>query len=197
MSRTSVTRVPSPMKLYVSFKGGEGVWTYWNGQKNVTMDSLNFILLDVRSSITGWSDEANGNIYSGYFKNTKEEISVRTKNKELVSGTYADKKTEIKAAGGKFTTNLFTLAFIDGEYVPSVISLTGAALRDWSAFVSDVGIGKIYSYLITTSKGDQQKKGSVKFFTPTFSVVEADEDLCNKADAFTDEKLTPYLDPAE
>lgn len=198
MSRTTVSnRAANPMSHYVTFKGGEGVWSYWNGQENVNLDSLNFILLDVRSSITGWSDEESANVYSDYFKNTKEEITVRVKGKELVAGSYADKKAEIKEVGGKFTTNLFTLAFINGEYVPAVISLTGASLMDWSQFVSAEGLKNIYKYLITASKGDQQKKGAVKYYTPVFSVADADEDLCQRADDFTDQLLAPYLDPSE
>lgn len=186
-------RIKSPVKYYIEFGGSECVWAYWDGDKNVRTDVLEFVVMDVRSSVGGWSESNNCRIHSNIVKSTKTPFVVRAGKVVLVEGPYADIKNEVIAAGGKFVTNIFALAKIDGGWAPVDIQFSGACLRDWSAFVEATGLGNVYNSVVTSSKGDQQKKGAVKYFTPTFTAGALDTEVAAVADEFCREKLIPYL----
>ncbi len=186
-------RIKSPVKYYIEFGGSEGVWAYWDGEKNVRADALEFVVMDVRSSIGGWSESNNCRIHSNIVKSTQTPFVVRAGKVVLVEGPYADIKNEVVAAGGKFVTNIFALAKIDEAWVPVDIQLSGACLRDWSKFVESTGLGNIYNSSVSASKGEQQKKGAVKYFTPTFTAGALDPEVATTADEFCREKLIPYL----
>jgi hypothetical protein len=202
MSRvTDQERVKSPAKYTIRFKGDAGEWAYWDKERGelgeeVKLESLDFVVLDMVSSISGWSDENQSSIYSSFFKTTKEEVVVRVGGgKEIFTGSYSNEsdKARIKELGGKFTSNVFALAMIDGEYVPVRIDLTGGGIWNWTEFLSEHGRTNVYKYIVTGLKGEQQKKGSVKFHSPVFSFVEADDGLCSQADEFTTNELEPYI----
>lgn len=186
-------RIPSPVKYYVQYKGSTGVYTYWDGEKNVELEDIEFVVMDTRSSISGWSDDNKARIYSNMVRTVKDELVVRCGKTELVKGPYETSKDKIKSSGGKFTTNIFAMATIDGIPTPVDIQFSGACLRDWSTFVEKTGMKKLYSSLIKSGKGDQQKKGAVKYYTPTFTLSEASEaDLADAKD-FDENQLQPYL----
>lgn len=187
-------RIKSPIKYYIEFGGSEGIWAYWDGEKNVRVDSLEFVVMEIASSVGGWSESNNCRIHSNIVKSTKTPFVVRAGKVVLVEGPYADIKNEVIAAGGKFVTNIFALAKIDGAWVPVDIQLSGACLRDWSKFVETNSLGNIYSATVTASRGDQQKKGAVKYFTPSFVLTALDGAVAADADAFCREQLNPYLD---
>lgn len=186
-------RIKSPVKYYLEFGGSEGVWAYWDGEKNVRTDTIEFVVMDVRSSIGGWSESNNCRIHSNIVGTTKTPFVVRAGKVVLVEGPYADIKNEVIAAGGKFVTNIFAMAKIDGAWVPVDIQLSGACLRDWSKFVETNGLGSIYNSTISATRGEQQKKGAVKYFTPTFTSGSLDSDVAVIADEFCKNQLIPYL----
>ena len=197
MSRTDAptsNKIKSPIKYYVEFGGSEGIWAYWDGEKNVRADALDFVVMDVRSSVGGWSESNNCRIHSNIVKSTKTPFVVRAGKVVIVEGPYADIKNEIIAAGGKFVTNIFALAYIDDVWTPVDIQFSGACLRDWSAFVETTGLANVYNSVIAASKGEQQKKGAVKYFTPTFATANLPASVEDLADEFCREKLAPYLD---
>lgn len=189
----SSNKIKSPVRYYIEFGGAEGIWAYWDGEKNVRADSLEFVVMDIRSSVGGWSDSNNCRIHSNIVESTKTPFVVRAGKTVLVEGPYADIKNEVLAAGGKFVTNIFAMAKIDEVWVPVDIQLSGACLRDWSAFVKEKNLSGVYSSVITASKGEQQKKGAVKYFTPTFSVAPVSVEVAEVADEFCRDKLIPYL----
>jgi len=197
MSRTDTqtsNKIKSPVKYYIEFGGAEGIWAYWDGEKNVRFDTLEFVVMDIRSSIGGWSDSNNCRIHSNIVKSTKSPFSVKAGKVVLVEGPYADIKNEVIAAGGKFVTNIFAMAKIDEVWTPVDIQLSGACLRDWSAFVEASGsIFKVYEMVVSATRGEAQKKGAVKYFTPTFTAGELDAEVAATADQFCKEKLIPYL----
>lgn len=192
-TQTGRNRIPSPVKYYLQYKGNTGTYTYWDGEKNVELDEVDFVLMDTRSSISGWNDDNKARIYSNMVRTVKDELVVRCGKTELVKGPYETSKDKIKSSGGKFTTNIFAMATIDGIPTPVDIQFNGACLRDWSTFVEKSGMKKLYSSLIKSARGDQQKKGAVKYYTPTFTLSEASEaDLADAKD-FDENQLQPYL----
>jgi hypothetical protein len=197
MSRTETqqsNKIKSPIKYYLEFGGAEGIWAYWDGEKNVRLDSLEFVVMDIRSSIGGWSDANNCRIYSNMVKSTKSPFVVKAGKTVLIEGPYADIKNEVVAAGGKFVTNILAMAKIDSIWVPVDIQLSGACLRDWSAFVEKSGsIFEVYKGVVSASRGEQQKKGAVKYYTPDFVLGEMPEGVDVVADKFCADLLMPYL----
>jgi hypothetical protein len=198
MSRTDTqesNKIKSPIKRYITFSGDEGVWEYWDGEKNVQMDSLEFIVMDTRSSIGGWSEAHKARIYSNMVKSTvKTPFTIRAGKATINEGLYADIKNDVIAAGGKFTTNILALAWINGELTPVDIQLSSACLRDWSAFVEASGnIFAVYKGVVSASRGEQQKKGAVKYYTPNFVLGEIAEADSAAADEFCNTTLMPYL----
>ena len=179
----------------MTFKGGTGKISYWDGEKNVEMDSVNFVLLDIRSSVTGWSDAKNTSIYSNVVKSTKyEEIVVKCGKEEIARGIYSEIKGDIVAAGGKFQLLLYTLAEIDGSYVPACLKFSGSALAGWSHFMEDKKLGDVYNSVVSLTRSDKQlKKGSVKYYAPEFSMSTLPAELDDKAGEFDKNHLQPYL----
>ena len=196
MGRTdsNESRTKSPVKYYVSFSGETGAFTYWDGEKNVQLEDLDLIMLDTRASISGWSDANNARIFSGYFRSTKDKVAVRCGNKDLMEGSYAVDKEKIKAAGGKFQTNVFALADINGDWTLVNLQMSSSSLMAWTSFVDENKLGTIYKSLIRVSKGPQEKKGRVLFFKPSFALEALPDDLATTADNVYKNTLKPYLE---
>lgn len=202
MSRTSKTnsadRVPSPVRYYVSFSGERGTFSYWDSANKERVDlgsNIEFVIMDTRSAIAGWSDEANARIYSNRVKSTvKEELTVRCGTSILAKGMYADIKEKIKDKGAKFCTEVFALMLINEEYQPVQIDLTGAALGCWMKFVDELGgPWALYAFKIVTSLGEKKKKGRVEYVEVNFATAELDSELNEQANNFNDDALQPYL----
>jgi hypothetical protein len=201
MSRTSTNKsgnkVANPVNYYISF-GGDGVFSYWDkeAKQKVTLGSdVEFVVMDTRSAITGWNDDAKGRVYSNKVKSTvKEELTVRCGAATLAKGLYADIKEKVKSVGGKFCIEVFALMKIDDEFQPVQIDLSGAALGCWMSFVDELGgPWAVYAFTIKTALGEQKKKGSVKFFEVKFSTDELTSEVNEMANAFNDDMLQPYL----
>lgn len=197
MGRSDVkesSRIKSPVKRYIKFGGESGVFSYWDGEKNVTMDKLDMVVLDVRSSVSGWSDSIGARIFSNYFRSVSDVVNVRAGDKDILSGAYSEKKGDIENAGGKFQSNVFALVDIDGEWVPSVLQLTGSGLGSWIKFVDENKMFSIYKSLVSVTCGDKQKKGRVEFFSPVFTLEPLPDKLSEQANDFHRSSLKPYLE---
>lgn len=192
----TASRIKSPVKCYISFSGETGVFSYWDNteKKNVALEDLDMIVMDTRVSISGWSDENNCRIFSNYFRTTKEKITVRAGDKDLLTGTYAEDKVKIKELGGKYQINIFALVDINGDWVPAVLQLSGSSLAAWSTFTETNKIWDVYKSLLVVRKGPQQKKGRVLFHTPEFSLEALTDKVSGMADTVYKEYVKPYLE---
>lgn len=165
MSRTQSDSGPeSPVKKYVSFKGSTGKLRYWDkeSEENVELDSIEFVVLDTKASISGFNENESCGINSnliGQFELGRKELVVKTKvNKqfgEFARGLYRDIKDKCFSIGGKFTTNIFALADLGDGMEIIRIDLSGASLGPWIEFNNELkksGV-KIYDLTITIEKG--------------------------------------------
>lgn len=202
MSRTSETssnKRKSPVKFWLTFKADSGKVAYTRKNESgeyedVLLDELDFVLMDSRASISGWNDESSSKIYSNYVKYTKEEkFQVRSKKGVLVEGIYSDIKDKVMAFGGKFCTNLFVLAKIDGVFEPSVLQLSKTSQAAWSKFTEDKRLSDLYKVMVKIVKGEEAKKGKIKFVYPAFETLEVEKDVSAMADDFDKQELQPYL----
>lgn len=201
MGRTDVTnyeKVKNPVKRYIKFSGETGVFSYWDSEKkqNVALESLDLVLLDRRASVSGWSDANNSSIYSNFFNSTKDAITVRAGDKDIIAGTWEANKDAIKEAGGEYCENLFALADIDGEWELVALKLTKSALSSWSNFTTEnkVKMSALYNSLLVVEKGPQQKKGRILYVMPTFRTEALPADLAKLADEAHRNELKPYLE---
>lgn len=196
MGRTSQNNAKkdNPVKFWMSFKGDTGVYTYYNGTENVQLPELKFVLLDVRYSVTGWSDKHSSKIWSNVVEYCgNQELVVKAKKTELFRGLWADIKKEVNDAGGNYTVNLYVLAEIDGVYQPACIQLDKGGLKEWSDFLEQTKLSVVYSSLVTTKRGEQQKKGAVKYYTPVFTMDKLSDELNEMANTFESTVLKPFL----
>jgi hypothetical protein len=201
MSRTSVNnnanRVPSPVKYYISFTG-EGQFSYWDGDAKVRKslgESIDFVVMDTRSAVGGFSEPHNAKIYSNRVQSvTKEELNVRCGKETLVKGFWGEIKDRAKAVGAKFCTEVFALVNVNGVFEPAQIDFMGSSLGDWMSFMDEIG-GKwaMYQSVVTATKGDQRKKGKTIYYAVNFSTSDLPEEVAEQANTFNDDKLQPYL----
>lgn len=195
MNTKNYKKIESPIKYHITFSGESGTFSYWDGEKEVSLDKLELVMLDRRSSVSGWSEAIGGRIFSNYFTSNKDHINVRASNKDILSGTWEADKDRIKEAGGEYQVNIFALADIGGQWVPVKLALSKSALAAWSSFSSEQKIWDLYGSLITVQRGEQQKKGRVTYYTPTFTMEPLTEELSEVATAFHRDILKPYLEP--
>lgn len=199
MSRTTQKKASNPLPIsgYIRFSGSEGVWTYYESESktNYNFTELNAVLVDVRSSITGWNEETNSRIYSNLVKNTRQTPMrvMGGAGGELANGLYNDIKDEVKKKGGRFATNLFALVEIDDTYVPVMITLSGGALGEWMNLTKNLDFGDLFSNQVKMTIGEQHRKGAVKYYLPKFEMTELSDDIREQADRFDHEVLQPYF----
>lgn len=180
MSRTQKSGgSSSPVKRYLEFKGSKGVLQFHDKEDkradekgNVQLKSLDFVILDVKSSISGFNESSSSGISSNMldpFAVGTEEFIVKSKvNGQygvVAKGIYKDIKDEMFAIGGKFTTNVFAMADVGHGMEMVRIELNGSALSPWIEFTGKLDNNDdIYDLFVTMTKGQlcTRKKGKTE-----------------------------------
>jgi len=174
MSRSRPTnKIQSPISLTIEYKGGDGVFQYWDTEKKERINlvyPLSFILLDELSAVHGWSEKFGANIYSNEIHGLNEPIIVKTfKDKkpiEIMTGLYKDIKAKVKELGAKYHKNLIVM-ITENETIEKGtlcrITLAGAALSAWINKDYDA-----YHGVIVINQTLDGQKGSVKYKIPVF-----------------------------
>ena len=153
----------SPIKKYLSFSGNTGEFSYYDKTKkeNVVVDDLSIVLLDVRSSITGYNSTSKSSITSNMVADVSKEVFEVSSWKDgkknvLVEGLYSDIKGKVKTVGGKFTANIIALADVgQGEEIVN-IQFSGSSLNGWIEFRNGLK-GAEYDSRIDIFKGSLSK----------------------------------------
>ena len=164
------TTAQSPVKKYLSWSSNEKCFTYWDkeAKENKKLPlPVKFIHYDEMATIKGWHDASGSGIYSNEVKSTKNEpFTVRAfKGGEIASGLYQDIKGKINSSGGDYYVSLY--AELGGEIVN--FSFKGAALMTWSNFSKENRKQFQGNYINVLSASDE-KKGSVKYSVPVFTI---------------------------
>lgn len=167
----------------------------WNKEGSVQdIDPFEFIVLDVRSSATGWHQPSNSGIWSNEVENQGDTpLTVRTRDGVLAQGLWKDIRDTVTAAGGKFTSSVY-IAYRDGDgWQLGNLKIVGAALSAWIEFQD----GKGRNFLtdnpgVAITGWTSRKNGATKFYSPIFdSWVAGDADLA--AAVALDETLQQFL----
>lgn len=181
------TRLINPCKKFLRFSDDKVVYYDKEKKENVEVKlPLVFTGLVQCAAVTGF-DEPNGcGIFSNEVKNTTQQLlKVRSqKGGDIACGYYQDIKDRVKAAGGKFTAQLYCLI---GDELAR-LDMRGAALQSW--------MGKENGTKYSISEFKKEKKGKVEYFVPVFKVEKFEKEDEKKAarDAW-DKLMKGYLHP--
>ena len=158
----------SPIKRYVNYSGSTGKFNYWDKEKGekgekVHVDTLDFTVLDIKGSISGFNESLGARISSNMVTSTAKEplkVVCYVNGKGLVQseGFYKEIKDEVKGYGGKFTTNVLALGNVgNGEELLS-IQLSGGALGNWIDYGKELEGGDVYAHRIALKRGILSKR---------------------------------------
>jgi len=197
MSRSNPTPT-TPVARYFEWRGGNGALQHYDRDAGKNIEEklpFSFIVLDELTTIGGYSDKEGSGIWSNEVRTVKDVLIVKTKSGTLAQGSYETLKDHLKAQGGKFARSVY-IAYQrpsgeDFEWVIGNLKLVGAAVGAWFEFrrkcdVYDHGVG------VRLKGSTEEKKGSTKFFVPTFEATTLDE-ADNSAAIALDEELQAYL----
>jgi hypothetical protein len=194
MSLSSKEKSGNPASKFLSWKGGVGVWEYYDKEHNekVQLDEKLYIVpLDEFSTIKGWHDTSQSGIYSNEVKFLNdEELSVRSfKGGEIIKGLYANIKGNLE--GGKFCKSVYA-AMLDsnGNVIEMInISFSGSSLGSWIDAKVNIKEGKV---LVISKNPEVQKKGATKYYVPSIKVTKKKEEILKECSKM-DEELQAYL----
>lgn len=187
----------SPVKRWYSFSGETGKFSYYNGTETVEQDTLEGVLLDLRSCVGGWNDDANTKVWSNVIKSTtKETLDIMVGNKKVLSGLFSDIKPELEKIGAYYVQNIYFVGDVDGQADICCLQLNRSSLGAFSAFSEGKKLGEIYSRKLFAKKGEERKKGKIKYVVPEFSLVDVDKSELDVADE-KDHVLQAYFNPSE
>lgn len=158
----------SPIQKYLSFSGSKGQLKYYDKDHvdadekgNVYLDSLDLIVLDIKSSISGYNENESSGINSNLldpYSVGKENFVVKTKVNGnfgvFAEGIYKDIKEKLATINAKFTTNVFGLADFGGGYEIVKLELNGSGLSPWIELNNEFdNSDDVYDNIISIKKG--------------------------------------------
>lgn len=152
------------------------------------------------SSVGGYKALGQGSGIS-YFSNevvrigsdnlTVFEKKTGGKAKVLISGIYSDIKETLQANGAHYVKNIYCY---DGEQIVR-LKLKGGSLFAFGEAEEQIPNGKKNTGKAIAITGYEQKKnGGVHFRSPTFGVVDVEEQMITDAFAIAKEEVSPYID---
>lgn len=203
----------NPTSKYLEWKSNDKSFSYYDKEagENVKVElPLKFLFLQNYHTVKGWNDASESGIYSNeVFYIGSEPMTVRSfKGGVIAEGLYKDIKPTITAAGGKYNRSIYVM-LEDGTVAN--ISLKGSGVRQWSDFM-EANKNIIDNQWIEVLTSNDEKKGSIKYSTPEFTVganltkqdsAKADDvaaELKNYLDGYfkkevaTTEEVEPVLD---
>lgn len=192
MSRSNPTEGSrNPSTRWFEWAGGsDGGFVRWydkDRKENVPVEGpFAFLFLDELSTVKGWHEPSESNIFANEVRDTRQEALVVRSHKggELATGIYTAIRDRIVAVGGHYVASLY-IAFKDGEELRiGNLSLKGAACGAWMNFKRDSGTKKaatgkmVRAYLVDAVKitgFEQLKKGGTVYRVPQFGLVSTSE----------------------
>lgn len=165
----------SPVRRYLNFSGSTGTFSYYDkeAKERVELDELEIIVLDVRSSVTGYNSTSKSQVTSNMVAQIGSQplkvVSWKDgKSVDIAEGIYKDIKDKVKAAGGKFTANVICLCDVTGEGREVCnLQLQGSSLNGWINFVNDLDQNGEYDNVITIKRGALSKVDGTDFVPVT------------------------------
>ena len=193
-------RVSNPAEIFLEWQGKKANLYYYDKDKkeNVKLAlPFKMIVLDQLACISGFSDQANSNIYSNQVRNTKtEKLHVKTyKGGYSWEGLYEKLKLDVKSFGGKFTKSIYVAIRLptSKDFIIANLKLRGGSQYEWSEFCNKnkEHIAKVGGVSITGFK--EEKKGDNTYYIPTFQIEPVSQQSTRETAIEMDKKLQVYL----
>lgn len=200
MSRSNPTELsPNPATKFIDWNGAEGFFYYFDkskgekGEKVQIEMPFRFLVLDVLSTIKGFSDSDQKGFWSNEVRSTKDDVlNVRLgKSTTVELGLYADIKDRLAKIGADYTQSVYICMKEGNEYVIANINMKGAALSAWIEFRNKVK-GAINEKAILVKSFTTGKKGAVTYKMPLFELIDVTTETNNIAIEL-DKQLQEYL----
>ena len=185
----------NPTKRYLEWKSNDKSFEFYDkeaGEKVKVDLPLKFVFLQHYHTVKGWNDASQSGIWSNevYYIGS-EPMTVRAfKGGTIAEGLYKDIKQDITNAGGKYHRSVYVM-LEDGTIAN--LSFKGAVVREWSEFFGE-NQSLLDNQWVEVNAAKDQKKGSVKYSTPEFTLG---KNLTAKESGLADssaETLKVYLD---
>lgn len=177
MSRVNNSELKNPAKIFLEFSGKTGNFQYYDkarGEKGQNVEvppKLNFMVLDILSTIRGFSDSEQQGIWSNEVNREapSQILTVKTKSGVIAEGLWKNIGDKVKSAGGKFHISIYgamRLKSENGEMAIICIMLKGSALQEFLSFQKG---RDIYKGTISVTGTKEGTKGGIKFKVPVFA----------------------------
>ena len=185
----------NPTKKYLEWKSNDKAFEFYDkeaGEKVKVELPLKFVFLQHYHTVKGWHDASGSGIWSNevYYIGS-EPMTVRAyKGGTIAEGLYKEIKQDIIQFGGKYHRSVYVM-LEDGTIAN--LSFKGAVVREWSEFFGD-NQSLLDNQWIEINASKDQKKGSVKYSTPDFTLG---KNLTAKESGMADKTaldLKAYLD---
>jgi len=174
-------RLINPANRFFQFKGDDGIFQYYDkeldnpktGKKGMNISiplPFTFIVLDILSTITGYSDAKKGGFYSNEVRNVKtDKLFVRCGKEKYEEGLWADIKG--KDSSMDYAASVY-IAYMNAnkELTIGHIKMSGACLSAWIEFIKLKGSKEVYANAICVIGCSDHKKGKVDYKMPIFTL---------------------------
>jgi hypothetical protein len=195
MSRSANQEISNPSTRFFDWSGSEGKIKFFDkslGEKgeNVFVGlPFTFLILDVLTTITGYSDEHQSGFWSNEIRDTRtEELTVRTKQGIERKGIYEQVKT---ITGAKYTASVYIAWKGSNGLEIGNLKLSGSAIGPFIEFKNQHK-QKIYDGAVAITNALPKKKGKTEYFEPVFELRTVSEET-NAQAVELDRELQEYL----
>ena len=201
MSRSNNTELITPCQRFFDWNGDKGLLKYYDktavNPTNPEKTGLNieiklpftFIVLDILSTITGFSDTDNSGFWSNEIRDIKKEIFiVRNKKGKVFEGNY-DALKAANISGIKYAQSVYIAFKNENEMIIGNIKMVGSSLGSWIDFRKKHDVYKGAISIKSTLEG---KKGKTVYQMPVFTPIQISDDS-NQIAIDLDKELQEYL----
>lgn len=185
----------NPTEKYLKWKSNDKSFTYWDKtqETEVTVSlPFKFVFLQHYHTVKGWHDSSSSAIYANeVYQIGNQEMNVRAyKGGDIASGIYKDIKGKVNSSGGVYHRSIYVM-LEDGTVAN--LSIKGAVVKEWSDFY-DFSKNTIDNKWVEINEAIDQKKGSVKYSTPKFSLGDNLDSKAVKAADNAGDRLSIHMD---
>ena len=209
-NRTSESRVSTPVKKYIEFKGaeGDGFFSYYDKETKTNTPlpfPFSFLMVDERHTIKGWDGQHSigcnevkdlgSEILKPYY-HTKDKNGKPQKQYMGIEGLWKDIKDQVTLKKGGYRKSLYISFYntITQEYELANLMMKKSVLQEFIALTDNVkkGGNSVFDALVIVSKKDieSRQNGTTRYCVPIFQHKIIDTSIDNqkaavlKADQF-------------
>jgi hypothetical protein len=207
-------QIINPSQKWFKWSGSTGSLSYYDKEKkeNVEVEMpFTFLLLGTFTTIKGYNEDSKEGIYSNEILDTTKQILTVRCGKDIVAkGLYKEIKEKVVALGGGYAQSCYIAYKEGGELVIGNITMSGSSFgggihKPADKNMKDVEVGGWLAFAKANAANIEKKgviiqgkdervctNGAVKFYAPSFKLVDITPETDAKAIALT-QGLKAYM----